>query len=698
MRKTGVKGESKFVRGLITEATALAFPQDACTETFDCVFDKRGTVERRPAFALETGGANPSTVATTGEAIVEYAWTGVAGSGSKSFLVLQHGRYIRFYDTSTSVIPSADRETFTVDLNSYRPTAPTIDPADYPCSFARGDGKLFIANKGINPVYVAYDVGGNTITTTAITLRERDFLRAPETGWNINERYTGTIAGLIIADSNHWYNLLNQSWHTGFEGLAVSSAFAPARLWDSARADLPSNSETPWLYVGAAGGVPDTFDSSTIERRGPGTVLAPTGHFILDVFTPNRLAATAAYDAAYAPTAVTGDRTDDKERCQAIEFFTGRIFYAGTTSTDLSTKIFFSRIVEKVEHYGQCYQDNDPTTVSLVDLLPSDGGVIKIPDIDQVIKLFAFRTSLIVFATNGVWLIEGSSGQGFKANDYVVKKLSTLGTHSRLSFVDFKGTPIWWGEDGIMTIKYDANYNSFNVENLTYGTIWSFFQAIPKSNRQYVKGAHDSRNDVVYWVYRDAALTSSTHYHYDKVLVMNGFSGAFYPWILNVTSKNIRGISYVMSADGSGVPIIKYTTTTAIDATNENLTFSDVSSTTYLDWGVNDYSSYFITGYAVDGEAQRFFQGNYIWVYLDTETNSSCYLQGLYDFTNSSSSGKWSTVQQLYNSSLLYRVLNHRRLKIRGKGKALQLKFTSETGKPFFITGWSIWESQNAAP
>lgn len=692
-RKTAVKGEANFVKGLITEATVLNFPQDACTETFNCVFEKTGAVQRRLGFTTEASLVSHATTATA--AFVEYLWTGVAGSGAKSFLVQQHGRFIRFYDVSDNVVPSSNEESFTIDLNTYRPSSPTIDPATEPCAFAQGGGRLFVVNKGIDPVYVVYDAAGNTITPTIITVQERDFAGAEETGWDDKERYTGNVAALIAADSNHYYNLINQAWHSGVEDASTGFSGvneAPLPKWDTARTDLPSNTDTPWLYLDSD----DLFATSTIEKRGSGTVLAPKGHFILDVFNVNRTAKTAGYPVGYVSGTITGDRVDNKNRPETVAFYTGRVWFAGIDQEELNTSIYFSRIIEKDRHYAQCYQDNDPTTRTLIDLLPSDGGIIKIPDMDQVIKLFNFRTSLIVIATNGVWIISGSSGQSFKANDYVVKKLSTLGAHSKLSFIDFKGVPIWWGDDGIMTIKYDANYDSFNLENIVYGKIWSFYQAIPKVNRQYVKGAYDSRDDIVYWLYRDAAASTGDNYKYDSVLVMNGFSGAFYPWTLNVDTNHIRGITYISSADAVDTPLIKYTTTSDINSTTENLGYAYVGYEGYLDWGTEDYDSYFITGYAVDGEAQRYFQANYIWVYLDIDDNSSCFMQGLYDFSNANASGKWSNPQQVYSFNPLNRAVSHRRLLVRGKGKALQLKFYSESEKPFFILGWSIWETQNA--
>jgi hypothetical protein len=131
-----------------------------------------------------------------------------------------------------------------------------------------------------------------------------------------------------------------------------------------------------------------------------------------------------------------------------------------------------------------------------------------------------------------------------------------------------------------------------------------------------------------------------------------------------------------------------------------NQTFAEVKSATLLDWSdegtETDYDSYFVTGYKLDGETQRFFQPNYVFVFLETEDNASCYVQGVYDYTTSSAEGKWSSRQQIYNENLTNRGVNFRRLKVRGKGRALQLRFESESQKPFTIIGWSIWETSNS--
>jgi hypothetical protein len=412
----------------------------------------------------------------------------------------------------------------------------------------------------------------------------------------------------------------------------------------------------------------------------------------------------------YIFEAVTDDvvTTDDvtPERPTHVAFFASRVWYAGTTASALNNNVYFSQVVEGPGQYGKCYQTNDPTSEILFDILPSDGGVIRIPEMGKVVKLYNYQTSLLVFATNGVWIIQGGSG-GFSATDYSIRRISSLGSQSPHSFVDIKGLPLWWGENGILRIDYNPQFDSFSVESITDQTIRNFITDIPADNRRYVKGAYDALNSVVYWMYDDREDTSP--YLYTRVLCLNVLSGAFYPWEISNSVPRVRGIVYTFDSIGITDPLIKYTTTINVDASNEYLTFSENSSNAhYYDWytygneigtesDMVSYDSYAVSGYKIHGEAQRFFQPNYVIVYLESEEDSSCFMQGIFDFTNSGASGKWSTKQQVYNSILINRDVKSRRLKVRGKGRSLQFKFTSEEGKPFTIIGWSTLESANAA-
>lgn len=395
-----------------------------------------------------------------------------------------------------------------------------------------------------------------------------------------------------------------------------------------------------------------------------------------------------------------GDPDVTSERPTVVEFFAGRVWYGGVQANNLGNNIYFSQIIEKPNQYGRCYQRYDPTSDTFFDLLPTDGGVIKIPEMGRVVKLFNYQTSLLVFATNGVWIIRGGNG-GFTATDFYVRKLSSAGSQSPLSFVDVEGFPIWWGEDGIFVIEYNPQFDSFTVNSLTDDTIRSFYTAIPTNLRKYAKGCYDFVENVVYWIYADGT-NSLDEYDYDRVLAFNLKSKAFYSWTIGTSTPVIKGVAYINDSIGDSDPKIVFTTTVDVDASNTKITYSDFKTNVYADWVTYDdtgvaFDSYFVTGYMVDGETQRFIQGMYVFFFMDyTLTTSSAYVQGIYDFTTSGDSGKWSTPQQIYNTSLSHRSISQTRRKIRGKGRCLQLRVTSDGTAPFSIVGWSVNETSNA--
>jgi hypothetical protein len=305
-------------------------------------------------------------------------------------------------------------------------------------------------------------------------------------------------------------------------------------------------------------------------------------------------------------------------------------------------------------------------------------------------KLFSYQNSLFILASNGVWMITGNSGfgGGFAANDYFVKKLSSMGMNAPHSVVDRRGIPLWWGEDGIYTLQFDANYNSFNVINVTFKTIRSFYLDIPQANRRYAKAAYDVTLDIIYWLYNSDPDATDV-YSYNSILVYSEINPAFYPWTIQTVDQNIRGILAVQDAARNNLTKIKYVTTYA-GGIGEILTYAEARDTSYLDWGTEDYSSYFITNSRIEAQGNKNIQVGYITTFFEQEDDSSCFVQGRYDWTSSGASGKWSTSQQVYNPTA-YRFLTHSRRKLRGKGPSLSLKYSSETGKPFNIWGWAIW-------
>lgn len=488
------------------------------------------------------------------------------------------------------------------------------------------------------------------------------------------------------------------------------------------------------------------------------------------------------------------------QRPTAVAFFAGRAWYAGANYKGFANNLYFSQIViDDNTKYGRCYQRNDPTSEYLPDLLPNDGGVIKIPEMADCKALYAMENALVVYASNGVWIIRGSNRDNFTATDYVVRKLSSIGLTSAKSVVDVGGFPMWWGENGIFRLEYNPQFDSFNVNNVTDETIRTEYVNIPPFSRTFAKGAYDSDDSVVYWLFHRPTYDVNgdpedvqDYRFFTHVLCYNTLSRAFYIWTLGQLTEsaasttsleigtgskaftvaagldftandrvkivsdsdpesyamygyvasystttltitvervvgsgtfadwtisayntcNVAGISYAVDSVGISPSRIKYTTLLDFDGAGTfYLVYADHFSNfdyaqnpvvlSYKDWTQHsiasgfagdkiDFESYFITGYMPAGETMKFFQSPYVMVFLEYRSDAGGYIQGHWDYANVESSGKWSTVQSIFNSAVTTKAVTARRLKMRGKGRSLQIKISSESGKGFVIIGWSM--------
>jgi hypothetical protein len=726
-RRVATSVENNFKGGLVTEITGLNFPENACTETWDCVHDEKGRTKRRQGFEFEDG-YEVRTLADEEGVVSGFTWNNVTGSGAVSLRVQQIGSMLYFYNITAETALSASSIVDTVNLQTYA-SGVDSDTSLNECQFAAGNGYLIITHPQAEPLYVVFDVETEAITETAITMQIRDFAGVDDS-LDVEERPTATVGSLT---ASHKYNLFNQGWY--FNGNAALTA------WDTSESTMPSNADVWWQFKNAD----DEFDATTIPNVFSAGTPAPKGHYLLNLFEQDRSTVSGI-------ATLTVVSTDDA-RFSTCAFMGGRVFYAGLSAAGFSSTVYFTQIIEDPAlQLGTLHQKNDPTSETLSDLLPSDGGSIPIFGVESIIKLVSLVNVLLVFATNGIWAITGSQGLGFRANDYTVTKISSIGSVSAPSFVDVDGFPYWWNLDGIYKLipggnegrqnATTAQTGGFEVVSLTNFSIRTFYNEIPMGSKTRSRGAYNPLDKLVQWIYRDTDSTGPTDdYDFDRVLNFNLLTEAFYPWTIPDHDVQVHDIFIVKGEGGinareevleshEGQDDAEFTvwdesddpvTVFALDrfiieprfkflcsspnAGQKDYTFAENrngSTDTWLDWIGYDsvgteYDSTFITGYKIHGETIRYFQSNYVFVFLVQEEGASASMQGLWEWTTDSSTGRWSSAQEVYNDATLNRSVNHRRLKVRGKGKALQLKFNSNGGNPFTLIGWSIFETSNAS-
>ena len=98
-----VSVENNFVGGLKTEFTGLNFPENACTDTSNCVFSLIGDVTRRGGIDFEEDNVL-QPINTASVAINSYRWRNAGGDGTTEILVEQVGSTINFFKSSSPFI------------------------------------------------------------------------------------------------------------------------------------------------------------------------------------------------------------------------------------------------------------------------------------------------------------------------------------------------------------------------------------------------------------------------------------------------------------------------------------------------------------------------------------------------------------------------------------------------------------------
>lgn len=699
-RSVAVSIDNNFSGGFVSQATALNFPENACTRTDNCVFSERGFVTRRPGFNLEPNFST-KTIDRTGSVINSWLWENVAGDGTLNFTVTQVGDTLYFYDTGDANSLSAGALLDTVSLTPFSPPdAP--GPGTLECQFSAGMGYLFVSHPNLESFSVAFNRDLETFTATQITLQARD------TKGLVDNLQPGQRP--VVLTDTHKYNLQNQSW--AFNATYIDNFFTDIEAY-------PGNSDIWWAYKN----ISDVFDTVQVENVSLGNSPAPKGHYIVNPYNVDR--------AAVSGIAGLAVETTGYQRASTNAFFAGRVFYAGIQSLGFNSRIYFSQICTSSAEFGRCHAANDPTAESAFDILSSDGGYIQIPEAGTIIKLIAMQGALVAVCTNGCWSITGSTGIGFTAIDYTVAKISSVRALSATSFVNVSGYPAWWNADGIWALGNQNN--QLVVQSMTDTKIKDWFALIPLASKQQAKGQYNTLTHIIQWTYRSTvAATLEETNQFDRILNFNVLSGAFYPWSISPgfqvhnlivvqagqgqTAQNpiFAGADRVVDENDNQIvsytianvvvhPVTKFLVSRSNGAESYSFTWAEASDEEYLDWnavsGV-DYSSYFVSGYKVLGEGQRKIQGNYVYVYSDSLVETAYLFQGVFDFASQAGSNQFTTRQTVRTKPENIGKYDyvHRKLKVRGQGQSIQLRFESIPGEPFHIVGWSIWVTGNSQP
>lgn len=400
-----------------------------------------------------------------------------------------------------------------------------------------------------------------------------------------------------------------------------------------------------------------------------------------------------------------------RPRCTA--FFAGRAWYAGTPAENLSSKIFFSQILESNAQYGKCYQVADPTDERISDILPSDGGTVVIPEANDIIRLLPYGNALLVFSTNGVWAIAGGESGYFTATSYSVRKVggSSEGLVSAGACVLAGNIPYYCSTTDIFGIQQDPNSGFLVSTNLTEITIHTLYNNIPQASRALMQCAYDNLSKRIVCLYDNTGTLEA--YQYDKSLVYDTRLQAWVKSSYAVDANRYVSSVFAVRSSLADAPGSKLKFVCFVDG---KIQLSETRNEGFTDLGLTEPDAFLVTGYDVLGDASKQKQAPYIWVFSGkTETGytalgddlvpvreSSTSMQARWNWADNTVSGKWGRSQEVYRHLRFYQPVDVSdtfadgqplvvtRNKLRGRGRSLHLKFQAGEGKDSWLFGWHI--------
>lgn len=207
--------ENNFTKGLVTEFTGLNFPENAATDTDNCIYTLVGDVTRREGFDFEDNFVLNSIVPSG--SINTYKWNNVGGDGLTQIVVAQVGYFLRFWQVSNATILSPLSTTLLgsqIDIRTFLAQGSSLDPSQLECQFSDGNGYLFVYHPNCDPFYCTYTAG--IVVANLIQVQIRDFNGIYEPGVSVNSRP-------VTVTQEHLYNITNQGWTQGSPWQAYSN-------------------------------------------------------------------------------------------------------------------------------------------------------------------------------------------------------------------------------------------------------------------------------------------------------------------------------------------------------------------------------------------------------------------------------------------------------------------------------------------
>ena len=397
-------------------------------------------------------------------------------------------------------------------------------------------------------------------------------------------------------------------------------------------------------------------------------------------------------------------------RPECVAFGFGRVWYAGTESDRWGTTLFYSQVLTDVNRAGKCYQDADPTAEEINSLIDSDGGTVRIPDVGQVIKLVFLSRVLIVVADNGVWEVRGGS-DGFTPLSYFVGRVTDVGCISKRSVIEVEDTVMYAAIDGIYQVGANESGNIVST-NITEPKIDTYYNEIAIGSLENSISAYDSK-EKTYHLYYGATSNAMTN-----SLNLRLKNGAWYPWSFDTNSAGLSATFWMAfpfySPKSRTATGLKYLVFSDDGAGGEYYSFNEHNDANFVDFGEADITAHMELAALTLDNPQFDKQAMYATHYFEITETKITSLDGngnpVYNYPSSAlltPKWEWPTggtkqgrQRQVYRfrerladgdgNINTYQEVVVSRDKVRGHGKALGLRYDTESGKDMRLIGVTL--------
>lgn len=405
-----------------------------------------------------------------------------------------------------------------------------------------------------------------------------------------------------------------------------------------------------------------------------------------------------------------------------VVYMSGKYFYLSG-----DTVLFSQTITDENKGFDKCYQDADPTSEEISDLLPTDGGYVKFQTMGDGVALEVFNRGVIVFGRDVVHGLISPANNRFTATEYDTVELSRAGIIGAKSVVQANNMVYYWSPLGIFNIGVNYNTDSIlTASNISQNTIQSFYNNLPKYSKEHCQASFDYVNNRIYWFY---PLDVEDLSKLNGCLVYDLTYNAFYPFKISdggkivavfstVDSYEIQPTQYVRAngervvAGGKYVvaqeQVTDYNRFVAIQhciiTEGNRLSFGDFNSREFIDWDVAGYDSYMVSRPIVLNDTYLNKQAPILQtLFKRTEeielrtrktylAASGAYLRMRWGWSLNDKSNRWDLIQNTYRpqKDFLNDEYVESRIHVRGRGKSFQIEIRNDKNKDFKLAGINL--------